>query len=96
VIGLAQSVALSLGGVGFSSPLLALRGRVVLGLGGGVACNGDTAASSGVVGAVSTSGAAVAASKTSGALTGAQSTSGASLDDTATSGATAGDTAPEC
>ncbi len=96
MIGLAQSVALSLGGVGFSSPLLALRGRVALGLGGGKACNGDAAASSGTVGDVSTSGATLGASKVSGALTGAVSVSGATIDDTATSGATAGDTAPEC
>jgi hypothetical protein len=96
VIGLAQSVALALGGVGFSSPLLALRGRVALGLGGGKACPGDVATSSGAAGAVSTSGATVAASPASGALTGSQRVSAATIDDTATSGATAGDTAPEC
>lgn len=89
-------LALALRGVGYPSMFLALRGHVVVGLGGGKACPGDVAVSSGAVGAVSVSAGAVGASEVSGALNASQSVSGATMNDAAVSGATAGDEAPEC
>ncbi len=91
MIGLAQSVALALGGVGFSSPLLALRGRIVLGLGGGKAIHDDVAVSAAPVGDVAVSAAAHGDVAVSAAPVGDVAVSGATLDDVETSGAVAGD-----
>jgi len=91
MIGIVQSVALSLGGVGFSSPLLALRGRVLLGQGSpGCAHAGASAASSGLGGVEATSGGVCAAEPVSAALGGARGISGAILDSTEESGAVVG------
>lgn len=94
---LIQSVALALGGVVYpSSALLAMRGRLVLGLGTGVACPGDVAASSGVVNDAAASGAALGDVGASSALTSDVEASGATLDDAAASNAAIGDTIPDC
>lgn len=73
MIGLAQSVALALGGVGFSSPLFALRGRIVLGLGSpGCAHSGVEAASSGLAVVEAVSGARADETPTSVAVGGVE------------------------
>lgn len=93
--GLTQSIALAFGGVGFSSPFLALRGRLVVGLGDGKAKVDDVAVSGATVGTSEVSGATADDAEVSSALSGSRAVSGATVDDVAVSGATVGDE-PEC
>lgn len=65
-------LALAFGGVGYPSILLALRGRVALGGAPGVACIGDAATSSGLVGALKTSAATIDETTTSAATIGVE------------------------
>ena len=89
--GLTQSIALAFGGVGFSSPFLALRGRLVVGLGDGKAQVGDSEVSGAASVDSEVSGATVGDAEVSGALSGSQAVSGATVDDAAVSDAIAGD-----
>jgi hypothetical protein len=89
-------LALALGGVGFPSMLLALRGRVVLGLGGGRACVDSVAASSAACNAAATSGAGLGTRCTSGALAGLLGVSTATAGDGSTSGAACASRTLEC
>lgn len=88
--------ALALGGVGFPSMFLALRGRVVVGFGGGRACVDAAAVSSAAVGAVCTSGAVSGARCASGALAGLLGVSTATADESETSGAVCASRTLEC
>ena len=65
-------LALALGGVGYPSILLALRGRVALGGLPGAACIGDAAASGALLGAIKTSATTIDETTTSDATIGVE------------------------